>query len=88
MLPHRANRRPDHFAACESRLLTRVQSRLRSSSYYPLRNLECEVRRDVVVLRGRLPSFYLKQVAQELVGSVRGVAEVENAVHVQWLDAE
>jgi hypothetical protein len=36
----------------------------------------------VIYLRGRLPSYYLKQVAQETVGGVKGVRHVVNRIEV------
>lgn len=40
---------------------------LRSSSYHPVRRVSCEVRDRVLILRGRVPSFYMKQLAQTVV---------------------
>jgi hypothetical protein len=60
-----------------------VIAALRSSGYRHLRNLECKVREDLVILMGVLPSFYLKQVAQTIVMSVDQVREVRNAVEVE-----
>ncbi len=37
-----------------------------------------------LVLYGRLPSFYLKQVLQTVLRGVDGVSEVENRVDVLW----
>jgi hypothetical protein len=45
----------------------RVETRLRSSSHGPIRRLTCEVRRRALILRGCVPSFYMKQLAQTLV---------------------
>jgi osmotically-inducible protein OsmY len=59
-----------------------VIAALRSSGYRHLRNLECRVRDDLVILMGILPSFYLKQVAQTIVMSVDQVREVRNVVEV------
>jgi osmotically-inducible protein OsmY len=36
----------------------------------------------VLVLRGCLPSYHLKRVAQEAVASLEGVAAVENQIEV------
>jgi hypothetical protein len=36
----------------------------------------------VLVLRGRLPTYYLKQVAQEAVAHLEGVQGVENQIQV------
>jgi hypothetical protein len=40
---------------------------LRSSSYYALRHLSCELEDNVLTLCGKVPSYYEKQLAQNLV---------------------
>jgi len=55
---------------------------LRSSPYFTIRELSCEHDEGVLVLRGRLPSFYHKQLAQTAVAGVPGVAQVVNLVEV------
>jgi osmotically-inducible protein OsmY len=55
---------------------------LRRNPYLALKNVSCEYRDGVVVLRGCLPSYYLKQVAQEAVARIEGVASVDNQIHV------
>ena len=40
---------------------------LRSGPYPALKKLSCDYRGGVLVLRGCLPSYYLKQIAQEVV---------------------
>ena len=60
-----------------------ARKRLRTSSYLPLQRLSCECDDlGVLVLRGRLPSFYLKQLAQETVADVEGVVQVVNEAEV------
>jgi osmotically-inducible protein OsmY len=36
----------------------------------------------VIVLEGRLSSFYQKQLAQEIVGHIEGVVQVVNQIEV------
>ena len=55
---------------------------LRRNPYLALRNVSCDCRGGVVVLRGRLPTYYLKQVAQEAVAHLEGVQGVENQIEV------
>lgn len=57
-------------------LLTRIDQALRATGYLPLRDMELTAAEGLVILRGRLPSYYMKQVAQEVVRSVPGVIEV------------
>jgi hypothetical protein len=50
-----------------------------------LRNLTTEVFEQTLIIRGTVPSYYLKQVAQALLGElvVQGVvARIENRVDV------
>ena len=56
---------------------------LRSGPYPALKNLGCDYRDGVLVLRGCLPSYYLKQIAQEVVAhQVKGVGRIDNQIQV------
>ena len=56
---------------------------LRSSRYSALQHVSCDYRGGVLVLRGCLPSYYLKQVAQEVVAhQVPGVSRLDNQIQV------
>jgi hypothetical protein len=56
---------------------------LRSSRYSALRHVSCDYRGGVLVLRGCLPSYYLKQIAQEVVAQlVKGVGRLDNQIQV------
>jgi osmotically-inducible protein OsmY len=57
-------------------------ARLRGSSYAPLRRVRCEFDQGALVLRGRLATFFHKQLAQELVADVNGVERVINHIEV------
>ncbi len=59
-----------------------ARERLRSCPYKPVRLLACEFDRGVLRLRGRLSSFYQKQLAQQAVIGLSGVEEVVNEVVV------
>jgi osmotically-inducible protein OsmY len=59
-----------------------AHARLRRSGYLALRDLRCEVASGVLHLRGRVPSYYLKQMAQSIVDEVDGVVQVFNFVEV------
>lgn len=56
--------------------------RLHSGPYTILRNVYCEVEDGRLVIRGRVNSFYLKQVAQSVVARVPGVAAIDNQIEV------
>lgn len=59
-----------------------AQTRLRRSSYFELRDVCCDFGGGVLALRGCLPSYYLKQLAQANVAGVPGVVAVDNRVEV------
>lgn len=71
-------------ARYESTVQASVEGRLQRSSYGALRRICCDFQGDsgILHLRGSLPSYYLKQVAQELVGGVEGVRLVDNQIRV------
>ncbi|MDF1843022.1 MAG: BON domain-containing protein [Rubripirellula sp.] len=57
--------------------------RLRASPYFALRILTCDFRRGHLVICGAVPTYYMKQVAQETVRPVIGVEKITNRVSVQ-----
>ena len=59
-----------------------AQSRLRTSGYHELQLVSCEFHEGVLTLRGRVSSYYLKQVAQELIRQLDGAEEVNNRLEV------
>jgi BON domain len=60
----------------------KVGEKLRQSSYRALRGISCTTVDGEVRLMGVLPSYYLKQVAQEITGDVEGVRDVVNLIKV------
>ena len=65
----------------------RVQTQLRASPYWPVRQLVCEINRDRIVVRGTVPCYYLKQVAQTVALKVAGAGRVESDVKVHAAEA-
>ncbi|WP_162006621.1 BON domain-containing protein [Roseimaritima sediminicola] len=59
-----------------------AQARLQQSSYALLRNVDCTVTSDTLQLTGQIPSFFLKQTAQELVRDVAGAKRIKNELEV------
>ena len=61
-----------------------VERRLQRSGYAALSRVSCEFQREsgVLHLRGAVPSYYLKQVAQELVRDLDAVRLVHNQINV------
>src|SRR5262245_65590870 len=61
-------------------LLELAEGCLRRNPYRTLKNVACDCRDGVLVLRGCLPSYYLKQVAQEVVARLEGVQAIDNQI--------
>ena len=59
-----------------------ARDRLQRSPYTTVRNVSCHCEGGVVFLRGRLPSFYHKQLAQEALADLEGVTQVINETEV------
>jgi len=59
-----------------------AKDRLQRSPYPTVRSVTCECDGGVLLLQGRLPSFYHKQLAQEAVAGLPGVSCVVNATEV------
>jgi len=60
----------------------KAEERLGRSGYLALRDVICIASDGVITLHGRLPSYYLKQVAQEIAAGVEGVRQVINQIEV------
>jgi osmotically-inducible protein OsmY len=60
-----------------------AMARLRTNPYPTIRRVSCECDdQGVLVLRGRLPTYYQKQLAQEAVARLPGVTQVVNQTEV------
>jgi hypothetical protein len=59
-----------------------AEIRLRSNPYLALKNVSCEFHEGVLTLRGCLPSYYLKQMAQTAVSRLDGVERIVNEIEV------
>lgn len=60
-----------------------LQRQFCTSAYWSIRQLVCEIDRERIVLRGTLPSYYLKQVAQSLAIKVVGVEHLHSDIEVE-----
>ena len=63
-------------------LAEKATARLQASPYLAVRRLWCELEQGILLLRGDVDSFYLKQVAQEAVASVKGTTRLVNEIIV------
>jgi osmotically-inducible protein OsmY len=59
----------------------RAKAALRGASA-ALRRVSCEFHDGLLTLSGQLPTYYLKQVAQESVSRLEGVRRVVNRIEV------
>jgi osmotically-inducible protein OsmY len=59
-------------------LQAEAQSRLRKSGYHELHSVSCDFHKGFLTLRGRVSSFHLKQVAQDVIRRLDGAEEVNN----------
>jgi len=66
----------------DHRLAERVECALRATDYGALRTVRVSVKARVVILGGRLSSYYLKQVALETALAVPGAHLVCNGLDV------
>lgn len=63
-------------------LKARVVAALMRSGYSALAWVGCDVRGDQVILRGSVPSYHLKQLAQVFAQRVDGVERIQNCLEV------
>jgi hypothetical protein len=66
---------------------TRIERALRATGYPPLRNVHILAAEGIAILRGTVPTYYMKQIAQAAVSGVPGVIDVHNELDVVPLDA-
>jgi osmotically-inducible protein OsmY len=57
--------------------------RLEASAYAALRTVRCKFQQGKLVLNGRVPTYFHKQLAQEAIRSLPGVTEIVNHVSVR-----
>ena len=63
-------------------LAARVGCALRGTGYAPLSGVEVTVHERLVILRGHVPSYHLKQVAQATALAVPGAQQVRDDLEV------
>jgi osmotically-inducible protein OsmY len=63
-------------------IVAAAEACLRANSYTALRGISCKSERGVLVLEGRLNSFFQKQIAQEIIAKIEGVVQVVNQIEV------
>jgi len=66
------------------RLEDKVLSAIERNPHVPGRNLRFETESGRVTLRGVVRSYFQKQMAQEALRGVDGIAEIRNELEVTW----
>lgn len=56
--------------------------RLANTGYHTLKTVDCSFRDGRIVLRGEVPSYYHKQLAQESVRNAPNVSQIVNHIEV------
>ncbi len=59
-----------------------AEKRLHGNPHLALKNVSCDCLGGVLFLRGSVASFHLKQLAQEVVGGLKGVERIDNQIQV------
>jgi osmotically-inducible protein OsmY len=71
-------------AMSEMELNDRLLTALERNPYLSRRNLRFETSAGRVTLRGVVGSYYQKQMAQEVLRRIDGVAQIQNELEVAW----
>ncbi len=66
----------------DSVLNGQVTSALQNNPYLDFSSLSCETKGGCVVLKGVVPSYFEKQMAQESLRSIEGIQEILNELEV------
>ena len=76
-----------HVAEKPNGITRDAQQCIKNCKYFEVRLVECELCEGLLFLRGRVSSFYLKQLAQEVVRSLDGIECIVNHVEVIFQDS-
>ena len=91
MLSNQIDYQPaSHVPTNHSRdLASTARDRLEGNAYFRGRSraIRIDEQDGTLVLNGRLPSFYLKQLLQTVLSGIDGVKRIDNRVEVFWPDA-
>ena len=66
----------------DANVASKASQLLNQSNYLALRRLRCEFHDGQLTLRGRVPTYFLKQMAQTVVRQLPQVRQIENQVDV------
>lgn len=74
----------DATANCDLDLVSRINHVVERHPHFRLDRLRFEARAGRVLIRGRVSSFFEKQMAQEALRSISGIDAIENELEVCW----
>ena len=79
-------RRPNNMEMQMSPMVSQIRERLEGHPHFRGRCglLQIQSNGDSVVISGRVPTYYLKQLLQEAVRLIPGVQRIDNQVEVLW----
>jgi len=72
----------DTSASAAKRIVVRAMDVLQQRLDSAARQITCEYEDGVLLLRGHLPSYYEKQMAQETLRALEGVDQIINKIEV------
>jgi hypothetical protein len=72
----------DHGRGVSESVLLSAHRRLQATGRQGLRSVECQWQDGTLVLRGKVPTYYLKQLAQSLFVADPEIETVENQIVV------
>jgi osmotically-inducible protein OsmY len=81
--PVEVDSKPTALSPSKDAIQMAAQQQLEASPYRELQGVSCFHHNGEMQLRGRVSSFYLKQMAQTIVRSVTGVEHIVNGIHVK-----
>jgi len=65
-------------------LVEKAKACLREHAHLQMQRLWCDLEDDKLVIRGQVPRFFYKQLAQEAVMHLDGPHQVVNEIEVVW----
>jgi osmotically-inducible protein OsmY len=72
------------MTAAAATLAERVEGAMFANPYFSTRHLRFETEGSRVTLSGSVSSYFQKQMAQEIVRRIDGVAAIDNLLEVSW----
>jgi hypothetical protein len=82
MISHKGRMRRSTALHDDTELVQKLRYQLENCEYRGLRSLHCEMQENGITLRGRVASFYLKQVVVRLITELKSSTPIHNEVCV------